>query len=339
MFYETNMPRTRKSSSSSTPTPDTSYSNPSYWNSRSNLIHEWYYSYKHLQPLIDQTLSSILSPPAISPSVTPIYLEIGCGNIPLIQTMINDPQIPPGKFIGIDFSSSIIDLLNNNLSSTERREGSKQEVEVQSNTITTSSRTSPPSSSPTSSLEYQQMDARSLKYSTNSINFIVDKGTIDAMLCSTNWKKNIHSIISEMCRVLCDNGAIMIVSHLHYESDAFQQILYDIIQPIFLSDDYYQRSWNIEIHCSERIHEEVQDDKGMTENATVYILKSSLKRYTRSVLKRKKEKFLRMEVFTYEVEGTEEEEEVKQEEEKEEVVVEERNQETRKSQRGKKQKK
>jgi EEF1A lysine methyltransferase 4 len=270
-----------------------SYSDPTYWENRHDLIHEWYYSYSQIQPLVHQTFSTL--PPSLSHDNEKItFLEIGCGNAPLIHSMRDDPMLHGNHFIGIDFSSSIIQTLKNSIL---------------------------PSSS--LHLEYEVMDARSLKYSNETMSYLIDKGTMDAMLCSKQWKKNIKLIFSEMCRVLKCHGFIMIISHLAYESNEFQEILQEIWMPILTES--FHRMWSIEIHCGEKTDDEGSDedegdgekvsrkdpeegkeekDNGEGNNATVYIIKSSPRRITRS-LQSKVSRSVNIKVSTYEIESSE----------------------------------
>jgi EEF1A lysine methyltransferase 4 len=288
--------RKKNSNGESEEKTSSSYSDPTYWENRHDLIHEWYYSYSQIQPLVHQTYSSLPSPHDGNEKGTITFLEIGCGNAPLIQSMVDDPTLQGSHFIGIDFSSSIIQTLKTALPTT--------------------SSVTPPSSS----LEYEVMDARSLKYPNESMSYLIDKGTMDAMLCAKQWKKNIKSIFSEMCRVLKCDGFIMIISHLEYESDEFQEILHEIWMPILTES--YHRMWSIEIHCGETGDD--SDEKGEGEvsegktkegdsdgeeedkggnSATVYIIKSSPRRTTRS-LQSKVSRSVSIKVSTYEIEGS-----------------------------------
>lgn len=55
-----------------------SYSDVSYWNKRQNenILHEWYYSYEHLKPLLQNYIK-------LNENFQ--CLEIGCGNAPLLE--------------------------------------------------------------------------------------------------------------------------------------------------------------------------------------------------------------------------------------------------------------
>ena len=60
-----------------------SYSDVNYWNKRQNenILHEWYYSFEHLKPLIINYIKENNN----------LFkcLEIGCGNAPLLEGIIS----------------------------------------------------------------------------------------------------------------------------------------------------------------------------------------------------------------------------------------------------------
>jgi EEF1A lysine methyltransferase 4 len=261
-----------------------SYSDANYWNERNdqNLLHEWYYSYDHLRPLLQQTIQQ--NPPVVD--APEIILEIGCGDAPLINGILEDEEIH-GTFLGIDFSTSVIDSLNQKKEQDILRLGNPMKM---------------------NRLQYEVMDARHLRYENKTVNYILEKGTIDAMLCSDDWTENLKLIFGEMCRVLKLNGAIVWISHLNYETDECQEILEKILMPILNED--HERIWNIHIHCEEQEEEDEEEEgeeKGDDEEekaqpgATVYIITSRQRRVTRS-MNQKKSLSIQVKVSTYESE-------------------------------------
>lgn len=56
------------------------------------------------------------------------------------------------------------------------------------------------------------MDCTQMSYNNNSFDFIIDKGTIDALACSDDDEFNIRSTISECMRVLKSGGIYMVIS-------------------------------------------------------------------------------------------------------------------------------
>lgn len=57
------------------------------------------------------------------------------------------------------------------------------------------------------------MDVRALTYKDNTFDFIIDKSTIDALLCGENSYINVATMLKEVQRVLKDGGYYMIISY------------------------------------------------------------------------------------------------------------------------------
>jgi ubiquinone/menaquinone biosynthesis C-methylase UbiE len=62
-------------------------------------------------------------------------------------------------------------------------------------------------------MQYVCMDARYLSFEDNSIDAVIDKGTIDAVLCGDNSTANCIKVLSEVYRVLSPNGVFICISH------------------------------------------------------------------------------------------------------------------------------
>eukprot|EP01036_Dinobryon_divergens_P030790 gene30790-40089_t len=188
-------------------------------------------------------------------------LEIGCGDRPLIPGfMYADGVFQDRDFSlhAIDFSRSVIDLL------------------VQK------------SNAEGSSISYKYMDARSLEYGDEYFNFIVDKGTIDAMLCSEHVEsahRNVSKIISEAVRCLNkSSGVLMIISHVEVDSAEFEVLVMEIILPVL--NEHRDRFWRIDAHNKKRqrggegttkVDKEEQKQNSF---GTVYMISSSFRRKT-----------------------------------------------------------
>ena len=65
-----------------------------------------------------------------------------------------------------------------------------------------------------SGLAWEVMDVTAMTYTDGSWPVVVDKGTIDAMLCSSDGDADGRAIIKEALRVLAFGGAFFVVSHL-----------------------------------------------------------------------------------------------------------------------------
>lgn len=62
-------------------------------------------------------------------------------------------------------------------------------------------------------MQYRQMDALSLEFSDSSYDAVLDKGTLDAVLCGENSTPNTFQMLSEVYRVLTATGVYVVVSY------------------------------------------------------------------------------------------------------------------------------
>ena len=215
-----------------------SYSSKDYWESRYQEVegfHEWYFSYDNLQPLLVNHISAEDS-----------VLEIGCGDSPLLIGMLASGHT--GKLHAIDFSTSII-----------------EKVAKDQSTVTPSS----------VGITYLEMDARSLIYNEETWDKIIDKGTMDAMLCDkVTGFANGRALMSEACRVLRKaSGTIVFISHIQPDTAEFHDWMQKCLLPVL--DIYRSSLWKIEAHiCS-------TEESG---SPTVYIITSKTRRFTRGSL-------------------------------------------------------
>ena len=185
-------------------------------------------------------------------------LEIGCGDVPLagnIASIYDNIEA-----IGIDYSASVIKQLKCDLKGSS-----------------------------TASITYEYMDARKLKFNNQEFEFILDKGTIDAMLCDLDDKgfKNVEMIFKEMLRVSKLQSAIMIVSHMDVESEEFDSVLNNCILPNL--DDYRNSLWKIEAHIVQNPSNVTKKHRGNKGSQTdkygnIYVIKRRERKITRGML-------------------------------------------------------
>lgn len=161
-------------------------------------------------------------------------LEIGCGDVPLVdgilKTLYQLEQKTKVKAISIveqivafDYSRCVIDVL------LER-----QKIESDSNSKLT--------------IDYMVHDATKMPYSDCSFDVIVDKGTLDAVLSDMNkGRQNCEQIISESARMLKLGGYLMIVSHLNANGEDGMNWLSSILIPGLQLGDKTS-SYNVEVH-------------------------------------------------------------------------------------------
>mmetsp|Transcript_13627 Transcript_13627/g.13363 ORF Transcript_13627/g.13363 Transcript_13627/m.13363 type:complete len:84 (-) Transcript_13627:210-461(-) len=63
------------------------------------------------------------------------------------------------------------------------------------------------------SLPFKQMDVRSLQYEEGTFDAVVDKGTIDCVLCGDGSGPNADLMLSEIYRVLSPTGVYICISY------------------------------------------------------------------------------------------------------------------------------
>mmetsp|Transcript_50481 Transcript_50481/g.99718 ORF Transcript_50481/g.99718 Transcript_50481/m.99718 type:complete len:212 (+) Transcript_50481:89-724(+) len=62
-------------------------------------------------------------------------------------------------------------------------------------------------------MTYVQMDARNLEMGEGTFNVVLDKATLDSILCGEGSTNNAQKVLSEISRVLVPNGAYIAISH------------------------------------------------------------------------------------------------------------------------------
>mmetsp|Transcript_18893 Transcript_18893/g.34201 ORF Transcript_18893/g.34201 Transcript_18893/m.34201 type:complete len:210 (-) Transcript_18893:4930-5559(-) len=62
-------------------------------------------------------------------------------------------------------------------------------------------------------MQYRQMDVLSLEFADSSYDAVVDKGTLDAILCGENSTPNSFQMLSEIYRILTATGVYIVVSY------------------------------------------------------------------------------------------------------------------------------
>jgi ubiquinone/menaquinone biosynthesis C-methylase UbiE len=189
-------------------------------------------------------------------------LELGCGDKPLLPGF--EIEFKQSEcLIGIDYSQNVVDLLNKD----------KQKDSI---------------------IKYQQMDARRTNLNSNSFDFIVDKGTMDAMLSAKSAEQgyaNVSKIFLEAVRVLKLESQFVIVSHIEADSEEFHELMQGVILPAL--DTKRNVLWDIEAHeVSQRCNVEDTEGSGAKKQkggsdsgrGTVYIISSKPRKFTRTML-------------------------------------------------------
>ncbi|KAH0787475.1 Phosphoethanolamine N-methyltransferase-related protein [Histomonas meleagridis] len=106
-----------------------------------------------------------------------VVLNLGCGNSRMPYEMRNSFK----KIYNMDISNNVINQM-------------KEKYSNEKNLI------------------WEQMDCAELKYEDEFFDVIFDKATIDAILCSDNFKEMTYSAILECSRTLKTNGLLVIMT-------------------------------------------------------------------------------------------------------------------------------
>lgn len=194
---------------------DTDYSSETFWNNRyetDSLGHEWYYTYDILEPLlVSMTEGADLD--------SCKALDVGCGDRPLVDRF-HKLGLKNKNLCGMDFSKAVIDKLN------------AQQADAPE------------------PIAYIKADAKNMvDFASNSYDVVVDKGTTDCLLSSSNRKAGIASAlkaVSEIVRILTVTGSFMLVSHIDTDSDEFDVLISDILMPALQGKKMVD--WSIKAH-------------------------------------------------------------------------------------------
>ena len=194
-------------------------------------------------------LSPLLDPILPATSQGPIdILEVGCGTMPLAPDLATNTDL---NVLAIDYSPACITPLQTD------------------NDIHT--------------LTYKAADATKLTHETASIPFIVEKGTLDAIISdSDTGSATCKKVVAELSRVsCCTGGYIVIISHNNLTTEAGQAWLEDVIIPGLLqgSPDPLD-CFRIEAHVGEE-EEDAPEDVMLDGTPAVYIVKKTRRRRTR----------------------------------------------------------
>lgn len=104
--------------------------------------------------------------------------------------------------------------VNDNDSKQEIKEGVKQVVKKKLNKVTPTSNRCCLKSSTLCKMSFKCVDiTESLPFADGSFDLIINKGTLDAILCSNGAITRCNKMMAECSRVLKDHGSMVVVSH------------------------------------------------------------------------------------------------------------------------------
>ncbi|GMH19608.1 hypothetical protein Nepgr_021449 [Nepenthes gracilis] len=107
-------------------------------------------------------------------------LVVGCGNSAFSEGLVDDGY---EDVVNIDISSVVIEAMQKKYSNHPQ-------------------------------LKYIKMDARDLSaFQTGSFEAVIDKGTLDSILCGNNSRQNAANMLEEIHRVLKDKGIYFLITY------------------------------------------------------------------------------------------------------------------------------
>ncbi|KAJ4721919.1 methyltransferase-like protein 13 [Melia azedarach] len=140
-------------------------------------------------------------------------LIVGCGNSAFSEGMVEDGY---EDVVSIDISSVVIEAMQNKYANRAQ-------------------------------LKYIKMDVRQMDdFQTGSFDAVIDKGTLDSILCGNNSRLNAIQMLGEIWRVLKDKGVYILVT---YGAPIYRLGL--------LKDSCM---WRIKLHVIEKLMIEEQSD-------------------------------------------------------------------------------
>ncbi|EOY06881.1 S-adenosyl-L-methionine-dependent methyltransferases superfamily protein isoform 3 [Theobroma cacao] len=153
--------------------PTQAYGEPWYWDNR----------YAHESAPFDWYQKY----PALAPLVH-LYvphrhqriLVVGCGNSVFSEDMVNDGY---EDVVNVDISSVVIEAMQTKYSNRQQ-------------------------------LKYIKMDVRDMSpFQAGSFDAVIDKGTLDSILCGNNSRQNATQMLEEVWRVLKDKGVYILITY------------------------------------------------------------------------------------------------------------------------------
>ncbi|KAM7279536.1 hypothetical protein ACFE04_006670 [Oxalis oulophora] len=182
-----------------TVTTTQAYGESWYWDNRyakESGPFDWYQKYHALAPLIN-----LYVPPmhnknnhnnnSTSSSTSPQILVVGCGNSEFSENMVDAGY---DHVTNIDISSVVIEAMQNKISNRPHLKCILPILFIYREDMT--------------------MDVRDMSaFQSESFGAVIDKGTLDSILCGSNSRGNATKMLHEVWRVLKDKGVYILITY------------------------------------------------------------------------------------------------------------------------------
>jgi hypothetical protein len=184
-------------------------------------------------------------------------LEVGCGDRPLgsalavelwsrmtdAETTVTISAAAIKKIICSDYSPIVIDVMKKEYFTAKAND----DLPTTAVNVNDDHKTSHCSFGEIP-LQFEVLDATALPYSANSIELVLEKGTLDAVISDkTHGRKNAIRIMSECARVVLVGGYIVLISHLNAHFPAGLSWLETVVFAGLKQGDG-SCDWMIEVH-------------------------------------------------------------------------------------------
>ncbi|OMO58529.1 Methyltransferase type 11 [Corchorus olitorius] len=156
-----------------TPTTTQAYGEPSYWDNR-YAQEAAPFDWYQKYPALAPLLHLYV------PHRHHRILVIGCGNSVFSEDMVKDGY---QDIVNVDISSVVIQAMQSKYSDSQH-------------------------------LKYIEMDVRDMNpFQPDSFDAVIDKGTLDSILCGNNSRQNATQMLKEVWRVLKDKGVYILITY------------------------------------------------------------------------------------------------------------------------------
>eukprot|EP00475_Leptophrys_vorax_P044228 TRINITY_DN8779_c0_g1_i1.p1 TRINITY_DN8779_c0_g1~~TRINITY_DN8779_c0_g1_i1.p1 ORF type:complete len:247 (-),score=45.02 TRINITY_DN8779_c0_g1_i1:676-1416(-) len=155
------------------------YGNQAYWDHRyenaNEVSYDWFFPYKNMKSGIYKALFPELqqeAEPTQEAKQATRVLIVGCGNSELSVDMFNDGFT---NVLSVDYSTVLLEHMRSKYPH----------------------------------LQWEFQDVRELSLPDNSFDLVIDKGTLDSILCGTNSIENASKMLGHLQRVLKPGGVFL----------------------------------------------------------------------------------------------------------------------------------
>ncbi|KAI7727217.1 hypothetical protein M8C21_022512 [Ambrosia artemisiifolia] len=159
------------------------YGDSDYWDARyiNESSFDWYQRYDALRPFLTKYIQT-----------SSRVLMVGCGNAVISEDMVKDGY---ESIMNVDISCVAIEMMR-------RKYEHVPQLELQLLNFSLSY------------LKDMQMDVRDMGFFLdNSFDSVIDKGTLDALMCGSDGPTSASQMLGEVSRVLKPGGVYMLISY------------------------------------------------------------------------------------------------------------------------------